>query len=381
MSSLLIELGVLSLLGAGQCATIVALRRAQRHKNHLEQQLADSECRRKEIQSLARVGDWEYDLRDDQIHWSDETFRIFGIPPGTHEPDFADVLLGIHPEDAPLFDRAMQQAVSAGASYDLDIRIRCSDGREKYIHAQGSPVMGDNSQTERIIGTVLDITERKRAERELLHEATHDALTGLFSRRSLLASLETAIVAAGKSHTSLSLCICDLDRFKSVNDTYGHATGDDLLVIFSQLLRDGTRAADVTGRLGGDEFCILLPQCNGAQAATCMERIRVRFCGQEFGATQGQTYTSSATFGISQFQPSMSAKDLLESADQALYQAKEQGRNCVVTSSHIHQRPPDSFTPEPKKLTQKRSCVTVIFTGEVCRRRRLKFVPFSNHTT
>jgi diguanylate cyclase (GGDEF)-like protein/PAS domain S-box-containing protein len=345
----LVALGGLALMTAAQGATIVALLRARRRHRETVQQLADSERRREEIQKLAHVGDWEYDLRDDRIHWSEETFRIFGIPPGGQEPDFADVLQGIHPEDGPRFDRAMQQAISAGISYNFDLRIRCADGQEKYINAQGSPVFGPDSQAERIIGTILDITDRKLAEQVLVHNATYDALTGLVGRRSLLDSLESAIAAARRTNTALSLCLCDLDRFKNVNDTYGHAVGDELLIAFSQILREGTRASDVPGRLGGDEFCVILPGCDSTQAAACVERIRVRFAQSHLGAAPGPVYTASATFGIAELEPAMNAADLLEAADRALYQAKELGRNCSMIFSECL----PAAAVSPRTLTQR----------------------------
>ncbi len=311
------------------CKAVVALRRERRLKENLEQRLANSERQLIETQALARIGNWEFDLTNDQIRWSDETFRIFGIETDLQEPDFADILLSIHPDDAPAFDRAIQRAVIAGESYRLDLRIRCPNGQLKHIHAQGSPVRDETQEVVRIIGTVLDITERKYAEQKLFHEATYDALTGLVTRRPLNAKLDSAIQAAREANTSLSVCVSDVDKFKSVNDTYGHAAGDEILAAFAQILRDGIRAIDIPGRLGGDEFCIVFSQTTAAQALICLERVRVRLETTVFRAA-GSQYSVTATFGVAEWRVGMTAKDLLEAADQALYRAKQKGRNCVL---------------------------------------------------
>jgi diguanylate cyclase (GGDEF)-like protein/PAS domain S-box-containing protein len=293
--------------------------------------LADSERQLKEIQALARIGNWEFDLVNDQIRWSEETFHIFGLEPGAHEPDFADILLSIHPEDAPRFDRAIQRAVTEAESYRLDLRIHCADGKEKHIHAQGSPVCDDKREVVRIIGTVLDITERKYAEEKLFQDATYDALTGLVNRRTVCTALDNAIDTARREKTALSVCLSDVDKFKGINDTYGHAAGDSILIAFGRLLKEGTRSNDIPGRLGGDEFCIVFPKSTAAQAAICIERIRLRLHQKAFEAGSRE-FAVSATFGIAEWEERMDANELLEAADRALYRAKANGRNCVVAA-------------------------------------------------
>ena len=308
------------------------LRRERRLRGEAEFRLAQSELRLKEIEALARIGNWEFDLAADRIWWSEETFRIFGLTPGTGEPDFADVLLSIHPEDAPRFDHAIQQAINHREPYRLDLRITCPDGAQKHILAQGSPVSDNQQKVVRLIGTVLDITDRKRHETELAHQASYDALTGLVNRRCLLERLESELAVAHRRGAPLSVCLCDVDKFKGVNDTYGHAAGDEILSSFGQLLVDGTRRGDVSGRLGGDEFCILLPQTTANEGLICIERIRERLESMAFGMKTGSPYTVTATFGIAQLHPGMSGAELMEAADKALYEAKERGRNCTVAA-------------------------------------------------
>jgi diguanylate cyclase (GGDEF)-like protein/PAS domain S-box-containing protein len=298
-----------------------------------ESKLAHSELRLKEIESLARIGNWEFDLAADRIWWSDETFRIFGLTPGMGEPDFADFLLGIHPEDAPRFDHAIKEAIAHRESYQLDMRITCPDGTQKHIHAQGSPASDSAGNVVRLIGTVLDITDRKRHEAELTHQASFDALTGLVNRRYLLKRLESELALARERGTKLSLCLCDVDKFKGVNDTYGHAAGDEILSCFGQLLVDGTRRGDICGRLGGDEFCILFPQTTSEDGLSCVERVRERLQAMAFGIKTGVPYTVTATFGIAELHPGMSGPELMEAADKALYEAKQRGRNCTVAAS------------------------------------------------
>jgi len=311
------------------CEALAMLRRERRHGKTLERRLADGDRQLREMAALARIGSWEFDLSNDQIRWSEETFRIFGIEPGAQEPEFADILLSIHPDDAPVLDHAIQRAVINGESYRLDLRIRCPDGLQKHIHAQGSPVYDEYRTVVRIIGTVLDITERKQAEQKLLQDATYDALTGLVNRRTLYEKIESAIQTARLTKTSLCVCISDVDRFKVVNDTFGHAAGDEVLIAYAQLLRNGTRDSDIPGRLGGDEFCIVLPNSTSGQAVICLERIRLRLKNTMFLAGQNE-YFVTATMGVAEWTEQMTVKDFLEAADQALYRAKEQGRDRIL---------------------------------------------------
>jgi diguanylate cyclase (GGDEF)-like protein/PAS domain S-box-containing protein len=292
----------------------------------------EAEARLTEVEALARIGSWEFDLASDKILWSEETFRIFGLTPGTQEPDFADVLQSIHPEDRPRFDRAIQQAIGNRQSYQLDMRINCPDGVQKHVYAQGSPVC-DGSEVVRLIGTILDITVCKQAETELEHRATYDVLTGLMNRGCLLERLESELALAHRRGETLSLCLCDVDSFKTVNDTAGHAAGDEILSGVGQLLIDGTRRGDLTGRLGGDEFCMVFPRTAPHEALICVERIRERLQAMAFGMSAGMAYSVTATFGIAQLRAGMLGSELREAADKALYEAKQLGRNCTVAST------------------------------------------------
>ena len=308
---------------------LLKLDRERELRRALEGRVEVAERRQKEVEALAHVGNWEYDLITDQIQWSEETFRIFRLDPGSKEPNFADVLLSIHPDDRPAFDEALQHAIADRQSYRLDLRLLCADGSEKHVHAQGTPICEPGSdEVVRILGTILDITERKRLEESLYRDATYDALTGLVNRRTLYRVLDRTIAAARETGEPLSLCLCDVDHFKIVNDTYGHAAGDEVLVAFGRQLLHSTREVDIAARLGGDEFCVVFPSTEKANAAVCAERIRRGFERTVFHTVAGG-YSVSATFGIAGLCDGMTTKELIEAADQALYSAKETGRNRV----------------------------------------------------
>ena len=305
------------------------MRREMLLRRQAERLARESQQRSVEIQRLARIGNWDFDIVTEQIHWSDETFHIFGRTPGSQEPDFADILLAIHPEDSPLFDRAIQRAINNGESYYLDVRIRLPDGTQKDIHAQGSPVCDKHGRVVRLIGTMLDITERKRLENKLAIEATVDPLTGLANRRWVLAELARGVREALESQSPYSFCICDVDRFKNINDTYGHRAGDEVLKAVALAIRAELRGQDMPGRLGGDEFCVLLPRTPSVQAQICVERIRRRLQAVAFADGEGCAYGVTATFGIAGLFPAMTEAALFEAADQALYAAKRRSGNAV----------------------------------------------------
>ena len=174
-----------------------------------------------------------------------------------------------------------------------------------------------------------DLSMVEAAFHKARYRVAHDTLTGLASRHSLIAKLDFAIADAACTGHPLSVCICDIDCFKSINDAHGHAAGDEILASFGKLVRDGIRNADIAGRLGGDEFCIVLPDTGGDRAGQLMERLREHWERLEYRSPDGRACSVTASFGVVQYTGERSAKALLHTADKALYCAKGEGRNCI----------------------------------------------------
>ncbi len=180
-------------------------------------------------------------------------------------------------------------------------------------------------------GILRDITERKRYEEFLAHAAAHDALTGLMNRRSLEEELEVALNAAKRYGHAFSLCMGDIDNFKQVNDRYGHALGDAVLKRAGEIIHKEIRKEDFGARFGGDEFCIVFTHTPSVDAIKCMERIRHALSSHVFCPETGHPFLVTGSFGIADLTTrEMDAKALLAAADQALYQAKNEGRNRIV---------------------------------------------------
>ena len=171
---------------------------------------------------------------------------------------------------------------------------------------------------------------RDDAINEITYYATFDSLTKLYNRRYFNERFDQAIKAATRHDQPLSLCLCDLDHFKKINDIQGHQAGDIALVGFADILTTHLRADDVAGRFGGDEFVLFFPNTNAADAVKLLERIRRKLANKVFHTGQDDDFSITATFGVSEL--SLEAKTvpaLLSIADKALYKAKEKGRDRV----------------------------------------------------
>jgi len=224
----------------------------------------------------------------------------------------------------------VRQVIEGGQDNTKDILRNVNDEQRWYtVHLQ--PLTDPDGTVTSVHMFSRDITQQKLTEERLLYEATHDALTGLFSRRYFMERLGGAIRSAKRYRYALSLCVCDLDNFKTVNDVYGHVAGDKVLARFGELIANELRADDIAGRYGGDEFWIILPHTSAEEAGISVQRIGDGLERMVFRAETGEAFAVTATFGLSELTSRDTTEhDLLVAADQALYQGKEAGGNRFV---------------------------------------------------
>lgn len=212
------------------------------------------------------------------------------------------------------------------------------DGTELSIGDSAAPLRDSNGATIGVVLVFHDVTEKRRAVRELSHEATHDALTGLVSRKEFERRLAQALAEVAAGTAKHALCYLDLDRFKLVNDTCGHEAGDDLLRTIGGLLAGRLRSCDTVGRLGGDEFGVLLEHCSLAKAEDIAGSLQGAI--QAFRYVWGEkTFSLGASIGVVPITAASGrTAGLLRAADDACYAAKDAGGNRV----HLAQSEPAS---------------------------------------
>jgi diguanylate cyclase (GGDEF)-like protein/PAS domain S-box-containing protein len=210
----------------------------------------------------------------------------------------------IHPDDVEHSLACWSRAVSTQSLCEIEHRVRRHDGEYRYFSVRAAPVLNADGSIREWVGAHTDITERKRAEealreseKRLAWQSRHDVLTGLVNRWEFEQRLEQALTS-GKTHNQQhSLCFLDLDQFKIVNDTCGHAAGDELLRQVTTLLQKQVRATDTLARLGGDEFGLLLNKCPLIQSLRIANALRQSL--QEFRFVwQDKTFTIGVSIGL-----------------------------------------------------------------------------------
>ncbi|MCX5865075.1 MAG: diguanylate cyclase [Deltaproteobacteria bacterium] len=198
-------------------------------------------------------------------------------------------------------------------------------GKDRYIIFDAVPIYNRAKELVAVIETLQDISERKKLGEKLEQLATTDALTGLYNRHRFNELLEQEVARARRYHTPLSLIMFDLDYFKNINDTYGHAVGDQVLQEVAKVIRENVRATDWVGRWGGEEFLVLCPEATEKDAVATAEKLRGLVESHIFETVE----TITISCGVTRFKAPDSIDAFVSRADDGLYRAKDKGRNIV----------------------------------------------------
>ncbi|MBF0530081.1 MAG: GGDEF domain-containing protein, partial [Deltaproteobacteria bacterium] len=222
------------------------------------------------------------------------------------------------------------EAVHPRPTKYFEIEQPCRDGATVWTEATARLVYDEAGQPLELVGVSRNITDRKRLQKKLQQQATTDELTGISNRHHFLELAHSELKRAIRLKHPLAIVLLDIDHFKQINDTYGHATGDRVLVAFTKVCLKKIREIDVFARFGGDEFVLLLPETNNTHAYDAMERVRLGLTAQpiDFDGRPVSITISAGVSGLKSDQETFDA--LLSRADQALYRAKEGGRNRVM---------------------------------------------------
>lgn len=276
----------------------------------------------------ANDGLWDWDLKKNRVYFSPRWKMMIGCedPEIGSKPD--EWLGRIHEEDIERVKHELTEHFRGDTShFENEHRVRHKDGTFRWMLARAIAVWDNHGIPVRMVGSLTDINDRKIAEEKILHDAFHDTLTDLPNRTLFTDRLRLAVERAKRRDDFLfAVLFLDIDRFKDVNDSLGHAAGDQLLTEISRILSDGLRATDTVARMGGDEFGILLEDIENISDATriaerIQEKLRVpiKISGHETFISASIGIVLSAT-GYSR------AEDVLRDADIAMYRAKSQGK-------------------------------------------------------
>lgn len=279
-------------------------------------------------QRMARMGNWSLDLQTNQLEWSDEIFRIFGIKPNEFGANLEDFMDFVHPEDLDYVKEHFVGSMDGNYQYDIEHRIiRHDTGEVRWVHEICIHQYNDNGDVVRSDGVVQDITERKQAQDEIRRLAMTDQLTGLANRNQFNKRFDETINIAKREQKLLALMLLDLDKFKPVNDTFGHQTGDGLLIAVAEILRKSCREIDIVARLGGDEFAILLLHPVDVDAIKIVASRIIENINKPF-MVLGKQVSVGISIGIAQYPiDGVNSEDLIHKADKAMYRAKNLGSN------------------------------------------------------
>jgi diguanylate cyclase (GGDEF)-like protein/PAS domain S-box-containing protein len=274
---------------------------------------------------------WDWNLATDEIWWNDGLTKLFGYTReefGSHKSAWQKF---IHPADSERVWKDLKAHIRSGLTHwASEYRFRRKDGSYAFVIDRGYVVYNDEGRPVRMLGSMMDVTDRKNLEQQLTHQALHDPLTGIANRILFRDRVEHALAKLPRINFGLSVLFLDLDNFKAINDSLGHAAGDRLLILVAERLQDCLRATDTAARLGGDEFAVLIESVQRNEESLVIAERILEVMRQPFHI-EGREVFVGVSIGIANCSnEKATADELLRNADLAMYLAKSGGKGRYV---------------------------------------------------
>ncbi|MDA0180563.1 EAL domain-containing protein [Solirubrobacter phytolaccae] len=306
-----------------------AIRYAIMHQRTLQRLKASEE---RHALALRGAGDgvWDWDLKTDRVHYSARWKTMLGYRECEIGETRGEWLGRVHPDDRAPLTQALDAFAGGNAKqdqFDFEHRVQHRDGDYRWLLARGTAVRDERNRATRVVGSTTDTTDRRESERRLQHDALHDNLTGLPNRVLFLDRLDQSIRRAQRRHpaTCAAVLFLDLDRFKVINDSLGHACGDELLQKVARRLEAALRPNDTVARLSGDEFTLLLDDVSDPREATVIAERVLQSLKLPF-VIGGRELFIDSSIGIALATAKSAPEEVMRDADVAMYRAKADGK-------------------------------------------------------
>ncbi|HEX5394117.1 MAG TPA: EAL domain-containing protein [Rhodocyclaceae bacterium] len=295
-------------------------------RKHVEQRLRDAMTRLSMAAGIAGLGFWEWDVSNDRVYFSPEWRKQLGYAEGELPNHLDEWRKRLHPDDRKRVEQQVRKfAQSPTPDFEIEYRLQHKDNSYRWLNARWSALSIQNGHATRLAVTHLDITAKKKIEDELRYVASHDGLTGLPNRLLLTEFAEHMLASARRNDEKLAVLFFDLDKFKAINDTYGHRIGDQVLKEAALRITHSVRSEDMVGRLGGDEFVAVIAQVKDVRDVTQAAKHALTALSEPYLIDQLELQTPPS-IGIAFYPDDGETVDaLIQQADLAMYHAKSQG--------------------------------------------------------
>lgn len=292
-------------------------------------------------------GLWDWDLQTAELYFSPRFYELLGFSRSDVSLNRQDVFIDrIHPEDRAPYKSAVDEHLDNGKPFETTTRVRTQQGEWRWFRIRGEAIKAENGDFKRMAGSISDISHQKVAEEKLSRTAVTDQLTGLPNRACFLERMKGAIARAKSDFKHFAVLFLDFDRFKSINDNWGHDIGDELLRQIADRLRAGIfekspldNKTNLVARLGGDEFVILIESIDHPNDLIGIVENLQGILNQPYQLGKHQTLSTASmgvVLGPSQYDRE---EEILRDADTAMYEAKQAGRaRYLLFDAEMHSR-------------------------------------------